>query len=658
MSMRIEEIQFENFRKYVDTSIKFKEDLEKDLHVVIAENGAGKTTFLNAMTWCLYNEEPRIKDKDRALPTLNTEVSNNSEKDFENAAVTITVSNGQGSKLIIKRSDIFKIHGLHSDYFEKNGKREEWIDQEFSVTEIEGSHSNVCRDKDECDYLVSSFIPESIKEFFFFDGEQLDNYFLVSTAIKDQVFKLSHIFVLDEMERRIKRKLKDLRKEGSPNSNSDSKLKEYNQQLAFLESEKERYEKLNETYEKLEKERDSLMDSLGNTPSLKNTEKKRDKKIRERDNFIESLNDKKEALNDNIIKEAPKILAREAFIKALEGIEENRDDTYLYPIDETILEDSIHDKSCKVCDRKIDDSLLEILKNKKAKLYLIALEDEILRDNKKFFNKFSDTAEAYLKTENKIQNDINTFNNAIESLEKDIKELYETLELNKHLKKSVDRRDELVKILPNKKSELDSLRNNNISLKNNVEKLHREYLKLLSEEEEYKDILAKIKLCTDSLTVINDVKEDMMADTRKVIQDSTNEKFFKLIRKSKTYGFIEINEDYQVNLYDEDGRPASATASASEVELLALAFILAIHSVSGFESPLVVDTLLARTSGEQRLNVSQSCLNVSEEKQLLLFLIDEEYSSPVQSLFKQNKVLEYRLKESESEKEIKIEEMK
>ena len=80
--------------------------------------------------------------------------------------------------------------------------------------------------------------------------------------------------------------------------------------------------------------------------------------------------------------------------------------------------------------------------------------------------------------------------------------------------------------------------------------------------------------------------------------------------------------------------------------------------MSGFESPLVVDTLLARTSGEQRLNVSQSCLNVSEEKQLLLFLIDEEYSAPVQSLFKENHVLEYRLKESESEKEIKIEEMR
>ena len=624
--MRIEEIQFENFRKYVDTGIKFKKDLDKDIHVVIAENGAGKTTFLNAMTWCLYNQEPKIKDKDRGLPTLNTEVSNNSEKEFEKASVTITVSIGRTSKLIIKRSDVFKIHSRHSDYFKDNNRREEWIDQEFSVTEIEGSRSNVYRDKEECDYLVSSFIPEGIKEFFFFDGEQLDNYFLISTAIKDQVFKLSHIYV-------------DVAN------------------IYFLKSEEERYDLLKETYEKLEKERDTLMDSLGNTPSIKKSEEKRNKKIEEKEVFIDSLNDKKQALNDNIIKEAPKILARDAFINALKTIEENKDDSYIYPIEETILNDSINDRTCKVCDRKIDDNLVEILRNKKAKLYLISPEDKIISDHKKYFNNFSNTKEKYLKTEQSIQKDINTYTDAILSLEKEIKELYETVELNKHLKKSIDRRDELVRILPDKKSELDSLKNNNISLKKKVDKLNEEYLKLLSDEEEYKDILAKIKLCGDALKVINDVKEDMMAKTRKVIEKSTNEKFFNLIRKSQSFGCIKINDEYQVNLYDEEGREASSTASASEVELLALSFILAIHSVSGFESPLVVDTLLARTSGQQRLNVSQSCLDVSEEKQLLLFLLEEEYSAPVQSLFKQNHVLEYALKESESEKQIEIKEM-
>lgn len=650
--MRIDEIQFENFRKYVDTSIDFTEN-DNDIHVVIAENGAGKTTFLNAMTWCLYGDEPKIKDKDNSLPTLNTEVSNNSENDIEKASVAITVS-GDDLKLIYKRSDIFKIHNVHSDYYKNNGKREEWIDQEFTVTEIQGSESNVCREREECDLLVASFIPEAIKEFFFFDGEQLDNYFLMSSAIKDQVFTLSHIFLLDGMERRLNDRLKNLRKQGNPNSDADSKLQEYNNQSKFLESELKRYDNLKIAYESKEKELNGLMKSLGTAPSIKDLEKRRNDKIKQKDKFEDSLNAKKQELNDLIIKETPKIFAKDAFTEALNIIEDSRDESYIYPIDEDILDDSIHDHSCKVCDRIFDEELINYIKSKKAKLYLISPEDKILNDNKKYFNRFKNISENYLKKEKSLQNEISNLSEAIESLEDEIKEFYNTIKVNEHLRESIDRRDELLKILPTKKSELDNLKNNNETLKAKVQKIHEEYLKLLEEEDEYKEISAKIKLCTDSLAVINDVKEDMMAETRDVIQDATNEKFFNLIRKSKTYGNIKITEDYEVKLFDEDGRPAASSASASEVELLALAFILAIHSVSGFESPLVVDTLLARTSGQQRLNVAKSCLNVSEEKQLLLFLIDEEYSEPVQNLFKEKHVSEYTLKESESEKEIKI----
>ena len=253
-----------------------------------------------------------------------------------------------------------------------------------------------------------------------------------------------------------------------------------------------------------------------------------------------------------------------------------------------------------------------------------------------------------------MQKDISTFSKTAETLEEEIKEFYDKIKVNEHLRESIDRRDELLDILPTKQSELDNLKSNNENLDKQVKKLHEEYLKLLEDEEEYKEITAKIKLCTDSLAVINSVKDDMMGETREIIQDVTNEKFFTLIRKSQTFGEIKINGDYEVKLFDEDGRPSKSSASASEVELLALSFILAIHSVSGFESPLVVDTLLARTGGQQRINVAKSCLNVSEEKQLLLFLIDEEYSEPVKKLFHEKHVEEYKLKESESEKQIKI----
>ncbi|WP_296882992.1 AAA family ATPase [uncultured Methanobrevibacter sp.] len=652
--MRIEEIQFKNFRKYVDTSINFNNENNNDIHVVIAENGAGKTTFLNAMTWCLYNEEPKIKDQDDALPTLNTEVSNNSDNDFEKASVRITVA-GDGLKLIYKRSDIFKIHSIHSDYYKNNGKREEWIDQEFTVTEIEGSQSNVCRDIGECELLVSSFIPEAIKEFFFFDGEQLDNYFLMSTAIKDQVFTLSHIFVLDEMEERLNEKLKYLRKQGNPNSDADSKLKEYNEQSEFLKSEKDRYENLKDSYKSLENELKSLVNNLGSVPSIKDVEKKRNAKIIQKNKNNEKISSKEKSLNDLIIKESPKILAKHAFIKALNLIEENKDDSYVYPIDEDILEDSLHDHSCKVCDRIFDDELMSYIKKKKAKLYLISPEDKILNDNKKFFNRFKNIQESYIKSEKELMEDISDLDNAVKTLEREIKEFYHTIKVNEHLKDSIDRRDELLEVLPEKNTELNNLNENNKKLQRCIEKLHEEYLNLLEEEEEYREISAKIKLCTDALVVIKNVKEDMMAETRKIIQEVTKEMFFGLIRKSKTYGEIEINENYEVKLFDEDGRPSKSSASASEVELLALAFILAIHSVSGFDSPLVVDTLLARTGGEQRLNVAKSCLNVSEEKQLLLFLLEEEYSEPVKQLYKQKHVNEYSLRESESEKQIIIE---
>lgn len=653
ISMRIEEISFQNFRKYVDTSINFKKD-SSDLHVIVAENGAGKTTFLNAMTWCLYNQEPKIRNNDDALPTLNTEVSNNSNNDVEVASVSITVSGDDDSKLIFKRSDIYKIHSIHSDFYKNNNKREEWIDQEFIVTESQGSKHSVHRKIEECDLLVASFIPEAIKEFFFFDGEQLENYFLISSAVKNQVFTLSNIYLLDEMERRIDDRLTELRRQGNPNSSADEKLKEYNERKNFLDSEEERYDYLKAAYESKENELKELMKLLGSTPSIKTLEETRNKKISQRDKLNKIIENKKEELNKHIIKESPKILAKNAFIDSLDLIKKYQDKSHIYPIDESILLDSINDNSCKVCDRKIDDELINYLKSKKAKLYLISPEDKILNDNKKYFNNFKDIRESYLNKEKSLQNEISDNEDIVEDLEMEIKDYYDTIKVNEHLRESIDRRDELVSILPDKKSELDSLKNNILDLNNEVNKLHEEYLKLLETEEEYREITAKIKLCIDALNVISEVKEEMMAETKNDIQKSTNEKFFSLIRKSKTYGGIIINDNYEVKLFDEDGRPASSTASASEVELLALSFILAIHSVSGFESPLVVDTLLARTSGEQRLNVAQSCLNVSDEKQILLFLIDEEYSNPVKQLYKEKHVNEYVLKELESEKEIKI----
>ena len=47
------------------------------LSVLVAQNGTGKTTLLNAITWCLYGNEKHLANEESALPIVNTSVLKN-----------------------------------------------------------------------------------------------------------------------------------------------------------------------------------------------------------------------------------------------------------------------------------------------------------------------------------------------------------------------------------------------------------------------------------------------------------------------------------------------------------------------------------------------------------------------------------------------------
>lgn len=55
--MILEEIRLTDFRCfYGDTSIRFSEAPDRNVTIIYAENGVGKTTLLNALLWCFYGE--------------------------------------------------------------------------------------------------------------------------------------------------------------------------------------------------------------------------------------------------------------------------------------------------------------------------------------------------------------------------------------------------------------------------------------------------------------------------------------------------------------------------------------------------------------------------------------------------------------------------
>ena len=57
MQFKISSIEITNFRQYEGTQeVNLKFDKTKNVSIIIGNNGAGKSNFLNAITWCLFIE--------------------------------------------------------------------------------------------------------------------------------------------------------------------------------------------------------------------------------------------------------------------------------------------------------------------------------------------------------------------------------------------------------------------------------------------------------------------------------------------------------------------------------------------------------------------------------------------------------------------------
>ena len=63
--MILNKVKIRNFRQLTNVDIDFAKDEGKNFTIIQGRNGSGKTTFLNALSWCLYGEESYSLDKQK-----------------------------------------------------------------------------------------------------------------------------------------------------------------------------------------------------------------------------------------------------------------------------------------------------------------------------------------------------------------------------------------------------------------------------------------------------------------------------------------------------------------------------------------------------------------------------------------------------------------
>ena len=160
--MKITKITIHGFRQYKDLKVEFNsaDKDEHDLHIIIAKNGIGKTNLLNAIEWCLYDDEPHLGNPEEALKRINNTLFDEAialgEKEVT-LSVELLIDHGN-EKVKIKREQTFSTKTAFG------------FTSVLMVTVMKKDNSDIIKDGEAMEY-VNGLFKKEIREYFFFDGE-------------------------------------------------------------------------------------------------------------------------------------------------------------------------------------------------------------------------------------------------------------------------------------------------------------------------------------------------------------------------------------------------------------------------------------------------------------------------------------------------------
>ena len=500
-------------------------------------------------------------------------------------------------------------------------------------------------------YIISQCIPECIREYFFFDGERLDDYFKKegSESIKKAVFKLSQIELLDKVIEHLDSKSNDFLKE---NKNLSPIAEQIKSEIGAITSAKEicKNELMDKTnfLKEAKLNRDEILKKIKNNP-VKNSKGLNNDRI-EIENKINEYEDKIKNIEIEIeeyfIDISPKILVLSAIKNMKYQIEDKRKKKEIPPgITDEFIKQILHSKKC-ICGRNIskeDNSEKNICELLNIYNKLSGIGNELLNNqsNIEIILKECDEFESkYLN----FEKNKNIFEKEREEHSKRLKKIKEQLALTDE---SYARYEEKLGEFQNAIEDItveitklnSKIENSEIALKNRRENLVEE----LKKEAKYNLLRNKLQFCEDTLKESKKIKEEIMEETKKSVETETRTLFFDLIWNPESFEDIKIDDNYGLSVIHKSGLESIGSLSSGQRQVLALSFIAALNTVSGFNLPIIIDTPLGRISKDTRLNIASNLPRFLKNKQVILLVTDEEYTSDVRKKLEKSIGKEYEI---------------
>ncbi|MFU7514627.1 DNA sulfur modification protein DndD [Clostridium sp. HCS.1] len=194
--MIINSITLKNFRSYEDeTTFSFSPRGKKNIVLIGGENGAGKSTLFEAIKLCIYGPiiYGYLGQNHNYITRIKNNINDNAYKNKEiESSISLNISFTEGTQI--------KDYTLTRSWNYINQKLTEsfkvfLFDKELNEDEL------VYFDK-----FLKSVIPPSLFDFFFFDGEELSDFFTgksANTSLKESVLQLFNYDTFDILKKQL-----------------------------------------------------------------------------------------------------------------------------------------------------------------------------------------------------------------------------------------------------------------------------------------------------------------------------------------------------------------------------------------------------------------------------------------------------------------------
>lgn len=557
--MEVKHIRLRDFRQfYGDQLLEFSTDPNRNVTLIHAENGVGKTTLLNSVLWAFFGTVTRRFEQSDKI------VNFEAEKEGRRSASVDVLFSHEGTDYLASRT-----HRITEGGHPK---------QAFAVLKV-GPNGAYDSPLPNPDAFMNSVVPKAMAPNFFFDGEQAEafssetNGKAIADAIRDILGSTmieNAIGDLEYLARKFNEEIGD--------SAGDSLIAEKEHQITELERLRDLR---NERIGQLEGATQALTTQIANIDTKL-------AEVQEAAEFQRQINDKKQQLRtvEDQVKETQSEIVKWIWTKGLSAVSETLTSQSLDFIDEESLKGRIpspyNEEFVKgllsaqrcVCERPLQPATAEwraisaLLTNAANAEVLnrvvrvrarISVLKEQRRDAPTALQTLEERLARFISQRSLLEREIEQIDKKVGNLPVD--EIQERRRARRELEKELDaKRTERIR----------ALRDNELA-QIEITRLSREVSDLAMQNIKVRGLVTRRDLCTNGASVLKAFLRANEDSARKEIEAAVNK---VLEATTRRYYRFEVDESFQIRLLYADGR--AAPKSGGENQMMSLAFLAAL----------------------------------------------------------------------------------